>query len=76
MAPIYLDRTIKASHSLREISKVRFLYKSSASSWQLGSTWGGGGGGYLADVLHVCQRRSGKKGKKINTLSQSRLISK
>ena len=63
MAPIFLDRTIKASHSLLEISKLRLFTRTPpiVDNWDPRGVVGGGG--CLADVLHVCQRRSGKKSK-------------
>ena len=60
MAPIFLDRTIKASHSLREISKVRLFTRTppAVDNWDPR-----GVGGYLADVLHVSTPIGAKKRK-------------
>ena len=70
MTPIFLDRTIKASHSLREISKVRLFTRTPpvVDNWDprgvgvVGVTW---------PMCYMCvnANRGEKKGKKIYTLN-------
>ena len=61
MAPIFLDRTIKASHSLREISKVRLFTRTPP----VVDNWDPRGVG----VVGVTADRGEKKGKKIYALN-------
>ena len=67
MAPMFLDRTIKASHSLREISKVRLFTRTPpvVDNWDPRGV--GGGGGYLTDALHVSTPIGAKKKERKST---------
>ena len=62
MASIFLDRTIKASHSLREISKVRLFTRTPpvVDNWDPRGGWSG----YLADVRHACVNANRGENKK------------